>query len=70
MISATTALFQAIATANDYALGGAETVDKIFGEGFREEHPAAAAAFIAAFMQTCAKDFDTYMTARIAGIEG
>lgn len=70
MISASEGMRQAMCTANDYADKGMMIALRLFGEGFLEEHPAAAATFIAAYMQTCAKDFDTYMTARIAGIEG
>jgi hypothetical protein len=49
------AMRQAWMTANDYFMNAIECIDMQFGDGYAKQHPE----LVSAFMQTCARDFQT-----------
>jgi len=53
----TNRMFQAVDTAKSYMLRGQEIIDAHFGKGYAAQHPE----LLAAFMQTAAMDFDTWV---------
>jgi hypothetical protein len=58
-----TLMRQASMTAHTYLFAARESIDQCFGDGYAEEHPQ----LVAAFLETCARDFHTSMFVKILG---